>query len=186
MDLKIIELIASILAILYVLMAARQQIWCWGAALISSLLYIYICFSTHLFAQTFLHMFFMIMAIYGIYSWNKKNENTDIIQWNIKTHLLILFVGSIIVFLAGFYLTHFTSSKMAIIDSFTTFFSLIATYMVTKKVLENWIYWIAIDLTSVFLYDSRDLQITAILYIIYTGIAIYGYFNWIKLVQKND
>ena len=69
---------------------------------------------------------------------------------------------------------------MPIVDSFTTVFAIIATYMVTKKVLENWLYWIIIDTVSVYLYFSKDLHLTSLLFITYTIIAVFGYFIWIK------
>ena len=87
--------------------------------------------------------------------------------------------------LLGFYLSIYSTAKMPIIDSFTTVFSVIATYMVTKKVLENWLYWIVIDIVSVYLYFSRDLQLTSLLFVIYTIVAIFGYFSWKKKVQIN-
>ena len=74
----------------------------------------------------------------------------------------------------------YTDAEQPIIDSFTAIFSLFATYMVTKKILENWIYWIVIDIVSVYLYFSRDLQLTAGLFAAYTIIALFGYFSWKK------
>ena len=75
---------------------------------------------------------------------------------------------------------------MPLLDSFTTVFSVFATIMVVKKVLENWLYFIAVDIASIYLYYSRDLDQTAILFMVYTLIAIFGYFNWIKLTKKHD
>ena len=72
---------------------------------------------------------------------------------------------------------------MPIIDSFTTCFSIIATFLVVKKILENWIYWIIIDLVSIYIYFSRDLHLTSLLFLVYTVIAIIGYFNWKKKLQ---
>ena len=106
------------------------------------------------------------MAFYGYYNWNKKDQTLEITQWSVKTHLLILTLGAVLIFLTGFFLSTYTSAQMPIIDSFTTIFSLFATYMVIKKVLENWLYWIVIDIISVFLYDSRDLHLSAVLFII--------------------
>jgi nicotinamide mononucleotide transporter len=85
----------------------------------------------------------------------------------------------------GFYFATYTNAKMPIVDSFTTVFSLFATYMVVKKILGNWLYWIIIDTVSVYLYFSRDLHLTALLFMAYTIIAIFGYFNWLKKVQKD-
>jgi nicotinamide mononucleotide transporter len=74
---------------------------------------------------------------------------------------------------------------MPIVDSFTTVFSIIATYMITKKVLENWLYWIVIDAVSIYLYLSRDLHLTSFLFMLYAIIAIFGYFSWLKKMKVN-
>jgi nicotinamide mononucleotide transporter len=74
---------------------------------------------------------------------------------------------------------------MPIVDSFTTVFSIFATYMVVKKILGNWLYWIVIDTVSVYLFYSRDLHLTSLLFMAYTIIAVFGYFNWLKMMQKD-
>ena len=181
---SIIESAAVFFSIIYVVLAAKQNIWCWIFAAISVILYIYICINSKLFAETILQIFYLFMAAYGYYNWNNVEKNS-ITQWSISKHLLIIFLGTIITFFVGFYFTTYTSAKMPIIDSFTTIFSIIATYMVTKKVLENWLYWIVIDLASIYLYLSRELHLTSVLFLIYTVIAIFGYFLWIKKLEIN-
>jgi nicotinamide mononucleotide transporter len=125
------------------------------------------------------------MAIYGYYNWNKNDGDLQITQWATGKHLLLILVGAIITFLMGFYFTTYTDSKMPIVDSFTTTFSIIATYMVTKKILENWLYWIVIDAVSVYLYFNRELHLTSLLFIAYTIIAIIGYFTWLNNKTSN-
>ena len=120
------------------------------------------------------------MAFYGYYQWNKNDSTLQIQQWTITKHLLILLLGALLTFLMGFYFTIYTNAAMPLVDSFTTVFSVFATYMVTKKVLGNWLYWIVIDAVSVYLYFSRDLHLTSLLFIVYTVIAIFGYFSWLK------
>ena len=75
---------------------------------------------------------------------------------------------------------------MPLLDAFTSVFSIIATLMVIKKILENWLYFIAIDIASIYLYYSRDLNQTAILFLLYSIIAIVGYYNWTKSLVKDD
>ena len=181
----IIESLAVLFSIIYVILAARQNIWCWASAIISVSLYIYICYTAQLFAETGLQIFYLLMAFYGYYNWNKKESSLKITEWPIKKHLLILIFGAILTFFIGFYLSTYTSAKMPIVDSLTTVFAIFATYMVTKKILANWLYWIVIDIVSVYLYFSRDLHLTALLFIIYTIIAFFGYFNWLKMMNKN-
>tara|TARA_B110000881_G_scaffold142083_1_gene125406 strand:+ start:264 stop:860 length:597 start_codon:yes stop_codon:yes gene_type:complete len=181
----IIESIAVLFSILYVVLAVKENIWCWGAALISVSLYIYICFSAQLYPETGLQVFYFIMAIIGYYMWNKENKE-EIKEWSEIKHLLIILFGAILTFFMGFYFSTYTNSQMPIIDSFTTVFSIIATYMVIKKVLGNWLYWIVIDAVSVYLYFNRDLHLTSLLFIAYTIIAIFGYFSWMKKMKTND
>jgi len=177
---SIIESAAVFFSILYVILALKESIWCWGAAVISVILYIYICYTAQLYPETGLQVFYLLMAFYGYYQWNKNDSILKIQQWTTTKHLQILLLGALLTFLMGFYFTIYTNAAMPLVDSFTTVFSVFATYMVTKKVLGNWLYWIVIDAISVYLYFSRDLHLTSLLFIVYTVIAIFGYFSWLK------
>ena len=177
---SITESVAVFFSILYVMLALKESIWCWGAALISVTLYIYICYNAQLYPETGLQVFYLLMAFYGYYQWNKNDRNLKIQEWTTNKHLLILLLGAILTFLMGFYFSIYTNAAMPLVDSFTSVFSVFATYMVTKKVLGNWLYWIVIDIVSVYLYFSRDLHLTSLLFIVYTVIAIFGYFSWLK------
>ena len=180
-----IEFVAVFFSILYVILAAKESIWCWGAAAISVILYIYICFFAQLYPETGLQVFYLFMAFYGFYHWNKKEQKLQISEWSISKHLFIVALGTILTFLMGFYFATYTNAKMPIVDSFTTVFSIFATYMVVKKILGNWLYWIVIDTVSVYLYFSRDLHLTSLLFMAYTIIAIFGYFSWMKKIKIN-
>lgn len=180
---SVIESVAVFFSILYVILATQESIWCWGAAVISVSLYIYICFFAQLYAETGLQVFYLLMAFYGYYIWNKKEQSLQISEWSIGKHFFITTIGAILTFLLGFYISIYTSAKMPIIDSFTTIFSVFATYMVVKKILGNWLYWIVIDIVSIYLYYSRDLHLTSLLFIAYTIIAISGYLSWRKKAE---
>ncbi len=182
---SIIETLAVLFSVIYVVLAAKQNIWCWAAAAISVILYIFICYTAQLFPETGLQVFYLIMAFYGYYNWNKNDGYLEITQWSAGKHLLLILLGVIFTFLMGFYFATYTDTQMPIVDSFTTVFSLFATYMVTKKVLENWLYWIVIDAVSIYLYFSRDLHLTSLLFMAYTIIAIFGYFTWLKQTKAD-
>ena len=177
---SVIESAAVFFSILYVVLAVKESILCWGAAAISVILYIYICYTAQLYPETGLQVFYLLMSFYGYHQWNKNDSTLKIQQWTTTKHLLILLLGASLTFLMGFYFTIYTNAAMPLVDSFTTVFSVFATYMVTKKVLGNWLYWIVIDIVSVYLYFSRDLHLTSLLFIMYTVIAIFGYFSWLK------
>tara|TARA_B100000965_G_scaffold377492_1_gene371581 strand:+ start:915 stop:1292 length:378 start_codon:yes stop_codon:yes gene_type:complete len=124
------------------------------------------------------------MSGYGFYSWKNQKKNQSE-KWKASKHLLIIFIGGILTFFLGFYLSLYTKAEVPIIDSFTTIFSIVATYMVTKQILENWIYWVIIDLTSVYIYFNRDLHLTSLLFVLYAIIAVFGYFSWLKSERIN-
>lgn len=182
----IIEAMAVLFGVVYIFLAARENIWCWVAAIISVLLYIYICIKAQLYAETGLQVFYLIMAIYGYYQWHtggsqrQKKEELPISTWPFAIHMIIIVSGAILVIALGYFLANNTNAKMPYLDSFTTIFSMITTYMVTRKKLENWLYWIVIDGAAVYLYVQRDLFITALLFLFYTIIVIFGYFRWLK------
>jgi len=191
-----LETIAIVFSILYVFLAAKQIIWCWLAAIISVILYIYICYYSKLYMETGLQVFYFFMSIYGFWNWSRNKNKDDssnrfkneitISEWSIFKHLFVILIGTIIAFFMGFIFSVYTDAEMPIIDSFTTVFSVFATFMVAKKILGNWLYWIVIDITSIYLYDSRDLKQTAFLFIIYTAMAIYGYFLWSDKIKSRD
>ncbi|MEE2700247.1 MAG: nicotinamide riboside transporter PnuC [Bacteroidota bacterium] len=180
---SIIETVAVFFSIVYVILATKENIWCWGAATINVLLYIYICYTAQLYPETTLQVFYLLMAFYGFYNWKKQNKALQITEWSISKHLSIIALAAVLVFFMGFYFVIYTDAAMPIIDSFTTVFAVFATYMVTQKIVSNWLYWIVIDTVSIYLYFSRDLHLTALLFFAYTIIAIFGYFKWQKLMQ---
>jgi nicotinamide mononucleotide transporter len=181
-----VEGLAVFFALVYIFLAAKESILCWFAAAISVLLYIYICIKADLFAETALQLFYLGMAVYGWYQWNRKkgHDKRPIIVWPVKWHIINIIFGTLATLTVGYLLQRYTTAAMPYLDSFTTVFALTTTFMVTKKVLENWVYWIVIDAASVFLYSYRNLYLTAALFLAYTFIAVFGYFHWLKEYKK--
>lgn len=177
-----IEFTAVIFAILYVVLAAKESIWCWLAAAISVILYIYICYTAKLFPETGLQVFYLAMAVYGFSQWKKPKKDISITTWSVKKHSTIIFLSALVSLCLGYYFDNFTQSKLPYLDSATTVFSISATYMVTKKILENWLYWIVIDIASIYLYHSRDLNLSAGLFAFYVILAFMGYLQWKKRI----
>lgn len=177
---------AVITGIVYVVLAAKENIWCWFFGIISSLLSIYLFLISKLYAESFLYFYYVLAGIYGWYTWRKRSDQVSIpiSVWTWKTHLIALVVGIVSALLLAALLRQFTDAVLPVVDSFTTVFSFIATYMVARKVLENWLYWIVIDLVSVGLYGSRELYFYALLMLAYSIIAIWGFNTWKKEYQK--
>ena len=179
---SVIELLAVILAISYLLLAVKQQIWCWPAAFLSSLIYLYVFFEVRLYMESILQVYYAGMAVYGWQQWQKKENDQikPIRTWPLKQHLI-----SLVLILAGTYIAGQlllqTDARLPYIDAFTTVASILTTYMVTQKILENWIYWLVIDLVSIFLYLDRALYFTALLFCIYIVIIGFGWLQWLTL-----
>ena len=185
-NLNWITVCAAISGILYIILAAKENVWCWLAASISVCLYMYINYDLGYYSQAVLQIFYLFMAIYGYVMWNKLDPER-IKEWSAKKHLFIIFIGAIITFIIGFILTEYVEdSEQPLLDSLTTVFSVFASYMVAKKVLGNWLYWIVIDSLIIYLYYIQGEFILALQFLVYIIIAIYGYFSWIQKMKIND
>ena len=183
-SLNILESIAVLLSIAYVILVSKENIIAWPCAFFSVSIYIYLCLKAQLYAETFLQVFYLIMALVGWYQWRlKKSGNNSlkkIIQLPVKQHLTNILISSFATLITGYFLSKYTQAAMPYVDAFTSVFSLYATWMVAQKVLENWLYWIVIDLVSFFLYTSRELYLSGLLYIVFTLLAVFGYISWKK------
>ena len=179
---SLLEWYGVLSGVLYVIFISYKKMIAWFFALISSCIYVYLCFKSQLFIETGLQFFYVIMAIYGWVKWNTdKSENDEkIIQWETKFHLYNCLISGVLVFVLGYVFDHYTEQANPYTDAFSTVFSLLATFMVTKKVLENWIYWIVIDAVCIYLFSSRGLYLTSLLFFIYTIIAVFGFIQWKK------
>lgn len=179
----LLEIAAVILGIIYVVLAAKNKISCWIFGIIGSLLSIALfVIYAKLYAEAVLYVFYVLAGIYGWINWKNQKNEAEVYQRKLITHLFIIGIG--IVLSIGLYAiltSFFKESERPMIDSFTTVFSFIATYLTTKKWIENWIYWIVIDAVTTYLYFSRGLEIYALLMLAYSFIAVYGYLRWKKL-----
>ena len=178
---SILEWIAVLTGVIYVILAAKKSIFCWSFAIVSAALYIYICYSADLIIESFLQFFYVIMGVFGWVMWNKNRaEDYPIVTWRLDFHFLNVAVSTVIFLVVGFYFEENTSQDYPYLDAFTTVFSLAATYMVMQRVLENWIYWIVIDIAGMFLYAGKGFYLSACLYGLFTILAIIGYVKWRK------
>ncbi|WP_306461152.1 nicotinamide riboside transporter PnuC [Malaciobacter molluscorum] len=185
LETSIYEIFAMLLSILYLILAIKQSLWCWPAAFISTSIYIILFFDADLLMDSFLNFYYLIMAIYGWYSWkftnniNKKNE-LKVSSLSITKNIKDTFTLIIISLTLGFFMKNYTTADYAYIDTFTTIFSIYSTYLLAKKVIENWIYWIIIDCISIYIYINKQFYLTAILFLIYTILAFIAYVQWKK------
>ncbi|MDI6832343.1 MAG: nicotinamide riboside transporter PnuC [Bacteroidales bacterium] len=179
-----IEIIAATLGIIAIYFQIKVKPFYWVISLVVSSMYIIIYFSAKLYADMSMQFYYVVMSIYGLYVWlsgnNNKDKKTIPISKikDLKSWLLIAFISALSFFIIGFILKKFTDSNVPWWDSFTTSLSFVATWMLARKKIENWLIWIVVDATSVALYIYKQLYPTTILFIILTLLAIVGYFQW--------
>tara|TARA_Y100000589_G_scaffold181936_1_gene172273 strand:+ start:1718 stop:2302 length:585 start_codon:yes stop_codon:yes gene_type:complete len=182
------EIVAAALAITYLILAMQQNILCWAAWIISSIMYLFVMFSAGLYMESGLQIFYIVMGIYGWIQWNNRSSknNLTVSTWPIINHIYILLILIVLVTFSGLILSNLTEAVSPYIDAFTTWGAIIATYMVAKKILENWYYWFVVDFVSVFLFLSRELYTTALLFSIYIILVIFGFIAWRKSMRLEN
>jgi len=177
------EVPAVVLAILYLVLAARESIWCWGAAFASTAIYTYVFFDVNLYLESVLQIYYLGMAVYGWYQWRHpadRSSTLPISTWSLKKHGVVIAATAVVVVLSGHLLDKNTEAALPYLDAFTTWYAVVTTYMVAKKILENWGYWFVIDSALVYLSYSRGLYLTSLLYVAYLIIIVFGYWKWKK------
>ena len=186
----IIEGVGAALAIAYLLLALKQNQLCWFAWIASSILYLYVMYQAGLYMESLLQVFYLCMGFYGLSQWTKtinNNQNTYVDLWSIGNHIFAISLVIVLSFLSGILLSNFSNAALPFIDAFTTWGAIVASYMVAKKILENWIYWFVIDFISVFIFASRGLYFTSALFVTYLVIIYFGYKSWRKIrLNQNE
>lgn len=185
-SLFLFDITASAFGLAYIILATKQNNWCWPAAFISSSLYILLFISSKLYFDAVLNGYYVIMAVYGFWSWNKSSKETILkVNWgSLNQNLIGFFLCGFISFTLGFFANNFTDADFAYADAFTTIFSFYATWLITQKRIENWIYWIIIDFVALKLYIEKGLFFTSGLFVLYLRFAVFGYFEWRKELLK--
>lgn len=181
------EVVAVASGVAYLVLASYENLWCWAFAALSTVLYVFICIGAGLYAETGLQFYYLFMAGYGFYEWKytgKKHKERPIQTMSLRGNLLSIagiLAGTLVM---GYLLAAYTNAKLPYIDSFTTVGALVTTWMVAKKYLENWLYWIVVDSVGIYLYWNRGLNLTALLFAAYVVIVCFGYFQWKKEYTK--
>ena len=177
----LLEALAVFFAVSYLLLAMKQNILCWYAAFFSTLIYTYLYWDVSLYMESILNIYYLLMAIYGWIKWNNKQSINDlpIKEWDLKKHIFLIFLIFLFSLISGLLLIN-TDAVRPYLDSFTTWGSVLTTYLVTQKILSNWLYWIIINSVGIFLYIDKEVYLTALLLLSYQIISIFGYIKWRK------
>lgn len=183
-----VDWVTTITAIIYVVLAARENIWCWFWGIISCSLWAYASFFFYdLWMDALLQIFYIVMAFIGLYQWKFSRQSETIrptTRLSSREHLLYWSAVLPTSFLFGYFFAHYTSAAATYADAFTTVLSVAATIMLVQKKLETWLYWILANGLYIWIYSRQGAYLFALLMIVYVIIAADGYFRW-RTQMKN-
>lgn len=182
-QLSFYEGLAVILAVAYLLLAIRESLWCWLCAFVSTGIYTVLFWRVNLLMESALNVFYLAMAVYGWWQWRNggpRHQGVAIHRWPLGVHMKVILAVGVMTMISGYFLVEHTGAARPYVDSFTTWGSVVTTWMVAKKLIENWLYWIVIDAVSALLYLDRGLYLTALLFAVYVVMVIFGYRAWRK------
>lgn len=175
-----IELCAALLAVVYLVLAIRELLACWVAAFASSCLYVWVLFEARLYMESLLNVFYAAMAVYGYLQWRHGagGRPLRISRWPVARHGLGLFGVVALSLLTSHFLKRYTPAAWPFADSMVTWSSVFATYLVARKVYENWHWWLVIDSAAAYLYLTRRLFATMLLFVLYLVLIVLGMRAW--------
>ncbi|UCG27903.1 MAG: nicotinamide mononucleotide transporter [Bacteroidales bacterium] len=187
----LIEIFGAITGLLYLYFSIKQNIWLWPLGLITSALYVYVFFITRFYADMGLNVYYVVISIYGWYHWlyggkslGKNTLNVSAVSTGMAVILVSLTIGIYWLLVLALKklpeLLEIEVSELLYWDAFTTAASIIATWMLARKIIEHWLVWIVVDAVSLGLYFYKGMYPTVILFLVYTVMAIKGYIEWKK------
>ena len=188
---RILEIIGVITSLLYLYFSVRESIWLWLFGLISSAVYVWVFYQASLYADAGLYVYYVLISVYGWLHWyrgSSKTQEADDLQITRTSQRdgAVYALTALLLFAGMAWGLHFTDSDVPYGDAFTTSLSVVATYMLARKKLEQWMIWIVVDAFAMGLYLYKAMYPTAGLFLVYTVLAIWGHFRWKKHMQHQQ
>ena len=176
-----LETTAVVITLLAVYLTTRQVVWCWPLGMVSVTLYAVVFFDARLYADTGLQGLYFLLAAYGWWAWLYGGENQSALVVTTtppRTRIVLLVAAALSGVALGFTLQRFTNADLPFLDSMLTSFSIAAQWMQTRKLLEAWLVWLAVDVVYVGMFAYKDLYPTAALYAVFLILAAAGFREW--------
>lgn len=176
-----LEVVAAIFGAIAVYLSARQNIWSWPTAIVNVGLYTIVFHQSRLYAEMGLQIVYLVLSIYGWYNWLHGGVQRTVLhvsRASLRTLVLLALIIATGSFILGNTLATRTNAVLPYLDSTLAVTSLAAQWLMTRKVLENWVLWIIVDVVYVPMFVSRGLVATAVLYAVFLVLAVLGYISW--------
>ncbi|QZE13267.1 nicotinamide riboside transporter PnuC [Halosquirtibacter laminarini] len=182
-----LEWISAILGFLYIFCSIKEHLLTWFFGILTSALYVYVFFVNKFYADMSLQVYYVVISFYGWYMWMRKvddkNPAVQVRLANKKEWVGISISSLILYFVIWYVLKYHTDSPVPVVDAFTTACSIVATWMMTRKILEQWIFWVVIDFVSMVIYLYKGMVPTSLLMGTYTVLAVVGFVTWKKQMK---
>ncbi|MDO8502061.1 MAG: nicotinamide riboside transporter PnuC [Gemmatimonadaceae bacterium] len=180
-----LEIIAAVFGVVSVFLSVRQNIWSWPTAIVNVGLYIVVFYEAKLYADTGLQVIYVVLNAYGWYHWlygGKNRTGLPVTRTGARLGLFLIALGGIGTAVIGTFLARSTDAALPYLDAMTTSTSLVAQWMMTRKLLENWLIWVAVDVVYIGMYIYKSLYVTAVLYFVFLVLSAMGYTKWRQTV----
>ena len=184
-----LEILGTIVGLVYLYLEYKADIWLWLASIIMPAIYLVVFYDAGLYADTAINIYYLVVAIYGWFSWRYgSKERKELAISHISPRQILAMVGlyAVMQVVISLALLHLTDSDVAWFNGLTSALSIVGMWMLARKYIEQWIVWCVVDILSAGLYLHKGLYFTAILYILYALIAIFGYQKWKKLMKDGQ
>jgi nicotinamide mononucleotide transporter PnuC len=187
---NIVEIIGTISGLLFLYLEIKQNKWLWPVGLLTSVMYIYVFFVAKLYADMSLQFYYVFISIYGWIIWskgtNKSDDQLPVVRLS-RALFLTLFGASMLIYVfIAYILVNFTDASIPYWDAFTTALSIVATWMLARKILEQWLVWLVVNAVSMGLYIYKGLYPTTVLFFFYTVLALVGCLQWKKDMLRSQ
>lgn len=176
-----LELIAVILGLIYLILLIKEKLACWVFGILSSALSIYVFYSIQLYSEAILYLYYVIIGVYGYWLWSTQgiDKKTFLItDFKFQAHLVTVLIGIVLSLMLGYFFDSLTDASSPYLDSFTTIFSFIASYLQAKKILSSFVYWIIINAATLYLYIHKELEFYFFLTVVYFIFSFAGFITW--------
>jgi len=180
-NLNYVEVFGVVTALVCVWLYTRQNVWSWPLTIVSAGLYMIVFFQAQLYADVGLQGVYIVVAVYGWYQWRFGGPQHNALPVSRLTRTTALSLLGIVVVgtgLLAYPLATYTNASLPFWDSLTTAMSLVAQWMLAKKILESWFVWIVADTLYVGIFLYKALYLTAGLYVVFLGLAVSGFIAW--------
>lgn len=189
-----LEIIGTLASIIYLYYSIREKVWCWPWGIFASAVSIAVFFQVSLYADMGLQFYYLFISIYGWYYWlygksKQGGSNVEITRAKGGQWLYLFFAAVVLyVMILGILLfvpdwLQIERSSMPYLDAFTTAASIVATWMLARKIIDHWLIWIVVDVISMGMYLYKGMYFYAFLFVVYSAGAIFGYVEWRKKIS---